>query len=252
MDAMAGRGVIAVATLLAVFAAGCGGSSDSGEGTTDGTMTPTTAAPTTTAVGGVGTIAAPTTSVGGSATTPATTTTTTTTVSSATTEPLPVSELILAPGGIGSAAFGADPDAVVEYVTSLLGAPTEDTGWVDPLSFAFCEGTEVRRVKWGVLALLFGDLSTFSSGRRHFFGWEYGQDGQLGLEPVGLRTEGGLTVGAPVVVLRTEFPEVFLNEGDDGGFPSSFYVSDDFRGLLTGVTDDDLVTVMFGGFGCGG
>jgi hypothetical protein len=186
------------------------------------------------------------------ASTVTTTTTTAPSTTTPTTEPLPVTELVLSPEGIGSAPFGADPDAVVEYVSSLLGTPTEDTGWVDPLSFAFCEGTEVRRVKWGVLALLFGDLSTFSSGRRHFFGWEYGQDGQLGLEPVGLRTDGGSTVGSPVVELRTEFPEVFLNEGDDGGFPSSYYVSDDFRGLLTGVTDDDLVTVMFGGFGCGG
>ena len=24
-----------------------------------------------------------------------------------------------------------------------------------------------------------------------------------------------------------------------------------FRGLLTGVNDDDLVTVIFGGYGCG-
>jgi hypothetical protein len=33
--------------------------------------------------------------------------------------------------------------------------------------------------------------------------------------------------------------------------PSNFYVSDNFRGLLTGTTDDDVITVMFGGLGCG-
>ena len=39
----------------------------------------------------------------------------------------------------------------------------------------------------------------------------------------------------------------------EGAFasPANFYVSDNFRGLLTGATDDDVITVMFGGLGCG-
>ena len=62
-----------------------------------------------------------------------------------------------------------------------------------------------------------------------------------------------MTLGSRVVDLRAEFPEVSVNPEQDEGFfsPANFYVSDDFRGLLTGVADDDVITVMFGGLGCG-
>ena len=155
--------------------------------------------------------------------------------------------------GIGAAMFGGDPDSVIEYVRSLLGPETGDTGWVDPFTFAFCEGNEARRVDWGALSLLFGDQSSFGSGRRHFFAWEYGFSGLIGDEEPHLRTAGLVTLGSRVVDLRAEFPEVAINEAEDDGFvsPPNYYVSDNFRGLLTGTTDDDVITVMFGGLGCG-
>jgi hypothetical protein len=170
----------------------------------------------------------------------------------ATTEPLAIQELELTADGIGSAIFGASPDGVIEYVTSILGGNTGDTGWVDPFDFAACDGTRARRVDWGVLSLLFGDASIYSAGRDHFIGWEYGRVGEIGDEPVGLRTPGGQTLGGRVVDLLAEFPEASVNEGDDElDIPSNFYVSDSFYGLLSGVGSDDVVTVMFGGYGCG-
>jgi hypothetical protein len=167
--------------------------------------------------------------------------------------PPSVEQLALRGDGIGAAMFGGDPDAVIEYVRSLLGDPTGDTGWVDPFTFALCDGTEVRRVDWGVLSLLFGDQSNFGSGRRHFFAWEYGLSGQIGDAPQGLRTAGLVTLGSRVVDLRAEFPDVAVNPEEDDGFfsPANFYVSDNFRGLLTGTAEDDVITVMFGGLGCG-
>jgi hypothetical protein len=168
-----------------------------------------------------------------------------------TTEPLAVQELLLRGDGLGSALFGAAPEGVIEYVTSILGGNTADTGWVDPFTFAACDGTLARRVDWGVLSLLFGDLSSYADGRRHFMGWEYGRVGQIGDEPVGLRTEGGTTLGSRVVDLLANFPEAGVNEGeDDLDIPPNFYVSDNFRGLLTGTSPDDFVTVIFGGYGC--
>jgi hypothetical protein len=169
-----------------------------------------------------------------------------------TTEPLAVQELVLTGEGIGSAVFGADPDAVVDYMTSILGGNTGDTGWGDPFRFAACDGTTARRVDWGVLSLLFTDLSGFANGRRHFIGYEYGRVGQVGDDPVGLRTPGGITLGSRVVDLLAEFPDAVVNPGEPAsGFPDNFYVSDVFYGLLTGTTDDDYVTVLFGGYGCG-
>lgn len=188
------------------------------------------------------------------ASTAATTSTTTTTLppTTTTTEPLSVQELVLHDDGIGSAKFGAAPDGVVEYVTSILGGDTADTGWVDPFTFAVCDGTVARRVDWGVLSLLFSDFSDVADGRRHFMGYEYGRVGELGDEPAGLRTPGGTTLGSRVVDLLADFPEAAVNPGEeDINIPPNFYVSDDFYGLITGVEPDDVVTVVFGGYGCG-
>lgn len=169
-----------------------------------------------------------------------------------TTEPVAVQELLLRGDGIGSARFGAAPEGVIEYVTSILGGNTADTGWVDPLTFAVCDGTVARRVDWGVLSLLFSDLSDVANGRRHFMGYEYGRDGQVGDDPVGLRTAGGTTLGSRVVDLLADFPDASVNPGEaDIDIPDNFYVSDNFYGLLTGVDPEDVVTVIFGGYGCG-
>jgi hypothetical protein len=169
-----------------------------------------------------------------------------------TTEPLSVQELVLSGDGLGSAVFGAEADGVIDYVTSILGGNTADTGWVAPDSFAVCDGTIARRVDWGTLSLLFTDLSAIANGRRHFIGYEYGRVGEIGDEPVGLRTPGGITLGSRVVDLLAEFPDAAVNEGDPQvGIPDNFYVSNVFYGLLTGTTADDYVTVLFGGYGCG-
>ncbi len=179
--------------------------------------------------------------------TPATTTET----SPLTTEPLAIRELILRGNGIGSAFFGAEPEGVIGYVSSILGGNTGDTGWVDPFTFAACPGTAVRKVDWGVLSLLFGDESDIASGRQHFIGWEYGTIGQIGDEPVGLRTEGRTALGSSIVDLVEEFPDVLLYEGDDDiGFLPHFYVSDVFTGLLTGTASEDVVMYLSGGLGC--
>ena len=180
-----------------------------------------------------------------------------------TTEPVAVQELLLRGDGLGSARFGAAPaepagsfdpapEGVIEYVTSILGGNTGDTGWVDPLTFAVCDGTVARKVDWGVLSLLFSDLSDVADGRRHFMGYEYGRDGQVGDEPIGLRTAGGTTLGSRVVDLLADFPDASVNPGEsDIDIPDNFYVSNNFRGLLTGTDPEDVVTVIFGGYGCG-
>ena len=169
-----------------------------------------------------------------------------------TTEPLAIQELLLRGDGLGSARFGAAPEGVIDYVTSILGGNTSDTGWVDPYTFGDCSpATVARKVDWGVLSLLFSDLSSYADGRRHFIGWEYGLIGGIGDEPVGLRTAGGTTLGSRVVDLLADFPEAGVNDGEaDLNIPPNFYVSDNFRGLLTGIESGDLITVIFGGYGC--
>lgn len=160
-------------------------------------------------------------------------------------------ELLLSADGLGTARFGGDPESVIQYVSAILGASSADTDWVEPDTFGDCLGTQARRVDWGILSLIFTDESLYSSGRPHFMGWEYGLIGQLGDEPSGLHTPGGITLGSRVVDLTAEFPDVFINEGDpQSNFPDNYYVDDAFWGLLSGVEDDDFVLVMYGGYGC--
>jgi len=247
--------ISAMVALAAVTVAACTPGDDDASATSTSTLatvTTTTTTPATTTVETT-TPAVPTTEPPAE-TTPATVppTVATTLPPTTTTEPVAIQELILRGDGIGSARFGAAPEGVIDYVTSILGGNTGDTGWVDPLTFAVCDGTVARRVDWGVLSLLFSDLSDVTDGRRHFMGYEYGRVGQVGDEPVGLRTAGGTTLGSRVVDLLADFPDASVNPGEtDIDIPPNFYVSNNFYGLVTGVDPEDVVTVIFGGYGCG-
>ena len=151
--------------------------------------------------------------------------------------------------GIGTAGFGADPDGVMSYISSFLGDPTNDTGWIDPLSIGACPGKELRLVSWGVLTLLFGDVSSVLQGRRHFVAYTYGVEGEVGAAPVGLITSRNVTVGSRVVDVVAAYPAATLNPEDDFTAPF-FYVNDNLRGFLTGLTDESRVTTILGGMNC--
>ncbi|MEC8503700.1 MAG: hypothetical protein VXY70_09030 [Actinomycetota bacterium] len=180
--------------------------------------------------------------------TPATTPTTTIP------EPLGVAELILTAGGLGEAAFGSEPDAVISYVSSILGSPTEDSDWTTPETF-LCAGTVIREVNWGVLSLVFGDASSSASGRPHFMSYTYGLIDRLGDEPQGLVTSEGLTISNTVATLLDR-TDARLDEGDEELEipPSFFYDREPFpvTGLLTGTSDEDVGLVILGGSGCFG
>ena len=162
-------------------------------------------------------------------------------------------ELVLSGDGLGSAVFGAEADGVIDYVTSILGGNTADTGWVrarhaspsatarspDASTGARCRCCSPTCRRSPTAAGTSSATSTAGSA-------------QIGDEPVGLRTPGGITLGSRVVDLLAEFPDAAVNEGDpEVGIPDNFYVSNVFYGLLTGTTADDYVTVLFGGYGCG-
>ncbi len=221
--------------------AACGGSGDDTASTTAFTLLPATSSTSTTS----------TTTTSTTSTTTSTTTTTTTTIAPSTTVTDPaVTELLLSGDGIGTAGFGADPDGVVDYINSYLGPPSNDTGWIDPLTIGLCSGDELRQVSWGVLTLLFGDVSDVVQGRRHFFGYGYGAQSEIGAAPVGLQTTRGVKIGSRVVDVRAAYPAATINPEDDFT-PPFFFVNDSLRGFLTGVTDDATVTAILGGGDCG-
>ena len=236
------RRTVALFVVGALGLAACGGSDDDSAATTAVTILPPTSSTSTTTTS--------TTTTTTSTTVPESTTSTST-VAPSTTEPDPAAvELLLSGDGIGTAGFGADPDGVIEYVNSYLGPPSNDTGWIDPLTIGLCSGDELRQVSWGVLVLLFGDVSEVVQGRRHFFGYAYGDQGEIGAEPVGLQTTRGVMIGSRVVDVRAAYPAATINPEDDFT-PPFFFVNDSLRGFLTGVSDDATVTAVLGGGDCG-
>ncbi len=156
------------------------------------------------------------------------------------------SAVVLRANGLGIAAFGSDPDQVIATVSAVLGPPTLDSGWMDPLSLGSCPGTEVRSVRFGDLVLDFADESTVLTGRRHFFAYSYGPT----TDPAGLSIEGGGTLGTTVAGLRATHPSVQIYPADPTA-PASFAISDGLTGALTGTADTDTVTKVQGGIGCG-
>ena len=220
------------------FLTACGSDGSSSE-TTVGSSTSSSAADTTTSE---------------SATTSTTTVTTTTSVAPATTTSTtiaPVLGLSLSAVGLGDALFGADAEGVVEYVTSIVGPPSNDTGWLDPLSVgAACPGSEIRFVEWDDLSLYFSDESPAASGVRHFASYTYGPLFGLTLSPFGLTTDAGLGIGDFVSTLRAVYPLATANPDDGIGGPT-FQIEPGLSGFLTGIGDSDTIISFIGGFGCG-
>jgi hypothetical protein len=244
--------VVTVPALFVVLSTivACGGGDASDSTTTMAALVTTIAPPSTTV---------PPSSTSAPATSPPTTTppstsvapSTTVTATSSTSTSVPAAAaLVLRQDGLGDAMFGADPDEVVAYVSAILGPPTADSGWADPLAtFGVCPGTEVRGVTWGDLQLLFGDDSVVQTGRRHFFNYVYGPPYGPNIDPAGMRTDLGIGIGSTVGELRAAYPGVQVYPEEIYG---PFYVvNEDLTGFLTGVTDDDTVISVIGGIPCG-
>lgn len=230
-------GAIAVRSLAVsalVVLAACGGS-----GGSDDTLAPlvTTGAPVVSS-----TTPSSTSSTSSSSTSTTTSSTTTTIVEGA--------ELFLRSDGLGTIRFGVEPDSVIDYVSSLLGDPDSDTGYVDSFSeFGTCPGTEVRGVRWGDLLLLFGDESDFDSGRRHFYQWQFGPQTESPLRPNGPLTDGGIGLGATVTEIRTVYPDVVIF--DDEIFGPGFELEPLLWGTLTDDAPTGRVIALVGGTPCG-
>ncbi|MFV0308107.1 MAG: hypothetical protein ACK5OX_10245 [Desertimonas sp.] len=153
-------------------------------------------------------------------------------------------ELILDTTGLGVADYQAPADEVVATLTGLLGEPTEDTGWVDPITIGTCLSNEARRVSWNSLSVFFGDNG--EPGSRQFFTYSYGDVADLGAEPIGLLTPAGIGIGSTIADLRAAYPEVTINLGEEGLIESTFFVDENLGGLVTGDADTDVVTVIYG------
>jgi len=186
---------------------------------------------------------------------PQTTTTTTTTLAptttpapTTTTQP-PGAALPLRFDGIGDVRFGTDPEAAIGVISGVLGAPTNDTGWVDAAS-RVCPGNEVRFVSWGDLTMQFSDDTPVSPGRRHFFAWVFGPPAGVSLVPQGMKTVEGVGIGSTVAELRAAYPaaEIFPADELAGAYSA---LREGLLAFLSDTADTGVITSMVGGQGCG-
>lgn len=245
--------VVWLSVLVAgTLAAGC-----AGESAPDATLTPiisttsttTTAPPVTAPLTTTPATTAPAVTTTTSTSTTSTTSTTIAATTTSTTIPA-AAELDLDDAGLGEALFGTDPTEVVSYVSSILGKPTADSGWADPVTlFGVCPGNEARTVTWGDLTMLFSDDTPVQPGRRHFFSYVIGPPLGSTVQPAGMRTPEGIGVGSTVGELRFTYPNVELYQ-DDTSAAAEFAVPDGVTGFLSGTADTDLVRAIVGGTAC--
>jgi len=160
---------------------------------------------------------------------------------------------VLSPNGFGGVDFGASPDETIAYVTSSLGAPTEDSGWIDSFSiYGTCPLPAVRGVHWGSLVALFTRAGTDFAAQdvEHFFSYYYASN----LAPaIGLGTAANIFIGSSRADLDSAYAgslEVVDDEFDTFWRADAFGMSQ-LYGFLSGPLPGDLVESINGGLGCG-
>ena len=246
---------ITVLVFIAVLIATAGGSSD--DPAAGDTTTTTSSSTTTTTVATTTTEASTTTS--SSTTTASTTTTSTSTTTSSTTTSTTTAlpPIVLSGDGFGLVSFGEEANAAIEALTATLGAPDDDSGWIPSFSgFGTCPGEQVRGLRWKTLWVLMTDGATEwrNDGTPHLFSYLdsvfYG-DGQS----LGLSTADGIGLGDSLSDLRTVYGDrvqVTFDELVDGFLYTIEVPSPgNLGGGLTGDQDDDQITSIDGGSGCG-
>ncbi len=153
-------------------------------------------------------------------------------------------DIVLAPSGLGVAAFGQPATEVVAALTAILGPPTDD-------EIGDCFGPlNTRFITWGDLTTYFGpDTSTFAN-------WTY--RGSEGIPPTVpgidglLSTPEGATFGSTVAELRGWYGDrLRIYDDDPELFGYGWSVEGtELSGALTGNTDADTVISIIGSYYC--
>ncbi len=223
----------------AAATAGCGGSNSGFAPTSAVENTTTITADTTT------TVTPPTQAPAAAAAAPATT-------AEPTPEPTlgpPPLSLMFWPDGLAITMFGDDPTTAIAGVQAYLGfLPTFDSGWVGPLEYGVCPGTDYRHVVFDGLTLQFTDAGYFApDGARGLFGY------MCNGSPFGLTV--GLDVGNTLADLLAAYPGASVFTGDPH-FGTTFRVDypgthEQLWGVLTGDAMGDTIEQVHGGWGDG-
>lgn len=248
---------------IVLVAAACSPSDEGADTTSTSPSTTSTTTPATT----VTSVAPTTTSEPSTTTTLSPSSTTTLSPSTTTTEFVPLG-VELTDEGVGAGStwlpFGTDADDTVAALTTALGPPSNDTGWLDSLTegwenFGVCPQPRVRGVSWGEgavsLQVLFtdGDTDFWVGGVEHFFAYYYLDSSA----PTGLTTPEGIGVGSSLGDLKAAYDPAKIVIEEAFFDPGVGYWSYDMQtwtgmwGFASGQADDDTITSINGGQGCG-
>ncbi len=194
------------------------------------------------------------------ATTTTTTTTATTSSSTSTTTTSPPATIELSEEGVQAGAewvsFGYDDDDAVAAFAAVLGAPTKDTGWIDPFGdYGVCHPPMMRAVEWGSFITIYtnGDTDFWSGGVEHFYAYYYSNVAN----PPDLRTTEGLGIGSSLGDLKAAYDPAEIVIDDAFFDPSIGFWSYDLQswtgmwGYATGQSNAHVITSVNGGRGCG-
>jgi hypothetical protein len=144
---------------------------------------------------------------------------------------------VLRSDGIGDIAFGNDAEQAVAYFVSVLGPPTEDTGWEETTPFdpnnsddqEACASPFMRYLIWPSLSLTFAEYEPAEgriSERRTFVAYSY-YEYEPGQDTLNLQTDRGLRLGSPIAEAAAAHPDAKIDEGGGGGW---VYAPDEFNG----------------------
>jgi len=182
----------------------------------------------------------------------------TNTPATTTTVPPPLATLELGADGLGDVPFGLSPDDVITDITALYGSPDHDSEWIPSGDniYGTCPGERMRAIGWGSLLTVFIDDGTSNLGG-WFYTWTYGFDYSTntgGIDPreLSLRTADGIGLGSTIVELEAAWGADLAITGDVELDTWSFISeANGLRGLLSGGTAEDTVTLLEPVVGCG-
>jgi len=151
--------------------------------------------------------------------------------------------------------FGFDDEAAIAAVSAVLGAPSEDSGWIEAFSspYGVCPAPVVRGVHWDSLILLFtqADTDFWAGGVSHFYAYNYYGDA------ANLETTEGIAIDDTLAQLKAAYPGPKLEILENPFDPSAgFWLYDrqmwtSISGFATGQADADTIGSINGGMGCG-
>lgn len=175
-----------------------------------------------------------------------------------TSTPAPLVSLALGEDGLGDVLFGIPPDVAIGDISALYGEPDLDSDWIVSAAniYGSCPGEYMRAVGWGSLVTIFINDTGDPINERFYtytYGYDY-SDNQGGVDPrgLGLTTAAGIGIGSSVGELTDAYGSGVTIEGDAVLDVWAFEIAGSaLRGLVTGPTDSDTVTLLEIVPGCG-